>query len=612
MVRNYIRKTDRGKIPDESFEKAYEAVKTQTMSLREAAIAFEIDKMTLFRFIRKKDESKGQKVKMGYAKPRQIFPDQLESELEEYIIRSSKIYYGLTPQNIKVLAYELAVANKNVIAVPDSWTNHKMASKDWFTLFLKRHARLSIREPEATSLGRATSFNKANVGLFFDNLKCTLEKYKFENKDIWNVDETGVQTVQRPNKIVAEKGVHQVGKVTSAERGQTVTMVLAVSAIGNSVPPMFVFPRVFFKDHFIINGPPGCIGTSYPSGWITSKSFLKFIKHFHGHVRSTKDNPCLLILDNHESHLSIEVLNFCKENGIVMLSFPPHTSHRLQPLDRSVYGPFKKFYFASVDDWMINNPGKTVTIYDIPDIVKLALPRAINPANIISGFQATGIAPYNRAVFTDADFLSSSVTDREMTSQDSALETAQAGTSNAYDLQSQVHQTETTSAVPSTSKDFSLCLSTVSPQDIRPYPKAGERKNNKKGKKPLKSAILTSTPVKERLEKEAEEKEAKKIAKSKTAKKRLFKMMETDTKEKKMGKKKKFISNKKIKVESESEEEDDALCIICLEPYSKSKPGQNWIQCISCRKWAHIECGKDCTMYTCIHCTSDFVISDSD
>ncbi|XP_046666483.1 MFS-type transporter clz9-like [Homalodisca vitripennis] len=141
--------------------------------------------------------------------------------------------------------------------------------------------------------------------------------------DIWNIDETGVQTVQRPNKIVAQKGVRQVGKATSAERGQTVTMVLAVSAIGNSVSPMFVFPRVFFKDHFIINGPPGCIGTSYPSGWITSESFLTFIKHFHGHVRSSKGNPCLLVLDNHESHLSIEVLNFCKENGIVMLSFPP-------------------------------------------------------------------------------------------------------------------------------------------------------------------------------------------------------------------------------------------------------------------------------------------------
>ncbi|XP_046661273.1 uncharacterized protein LOC124354680 [Homalodisca vitripennis] len=509
MVRNYTRKTDRGKVPDESFEKAYEAVKTKTMSLREAVVAFEIDKMTLFRFIRKKDESQGQTVTMGYTKRRKIFPDQLESQLEEYIIHSSKIYYGVTPQNIKVLAYELAMANRNIITLPDSWINHKMATKDWFSLFMKRHPRLSIREPEATSLSRATSFNKVNVDLFFDNLKSTLDKYKIEPKDIWNIDETGVQTVQRPNKIVAQKGVRQVGKATSAERGQTVTMVLAVSAIGHSVPPMLVFPRVFFKDHFIINGPPGCIGTSYPSGWITSESFLTFIKHFHGHVRSSKGNPCLLVLDNHESHLSIEVLNFCKENGIVMLSFPPHTSHRLQPLDRSVYGPFKRFYFASVDDWMVNNAGKTVTIYDIPGIVKMALPRAINPTNIISGFQATGIAPYNREVFTENDFLFSAVTDREMTSQDSTVKTSQAGTSNADGLHSKVNRTETTTAIPSTNKDVSVGVFTVSPQEIRPYPKARERKNIKKGRKSLKFAILTSTPVKERLEVEAKKRKLK-------------------------------------------------------------------------------------------------------
>jgi hypothetical protein len=30
-----------------------------------------------------------------------------------------------------------------------------------------------------------------------------------------------------------------------------------------------------------------------------------------------------------------------KENGIVMLTLPPHTLHKLQPLDRTVFGPYK-------------------------------------------------------------------------------------------------------------------------------------------------------------------------------------------------------------------------------------------------------------------------------
>ena len=54
-----------------------------------------------------------------------------------------------------------------------------------------------------------------------------------------------------------------------AERGALVTMALAVSAIGNSVPPYFIFPRVNFKSHFIRDGPIGCDGSAHSSGWMT-------------------------------------------------------------------------------------------------------------------------------------------------------------------------------------------------------------------------------------------------------------------------------------------------------------------------------------------------------
>ncbi|GBP63913.1 hypothetical protein EVAR_39576_1 [Eumeta japonica] len=68
------------------------------------------------------------------------------------------------------------------------------------------------------------------------------------------MDETGVTTVQKPSKVIARKGFKQVGAITSAERGTLVTLAAAVSAVGNSVPPFFVFPRVHFKDYFIRDG----------------------------------------------------------------------------------------------------------------------------------------------------------------------------------------------------------------------------------------------------------------------------------------------------------------------------------------------------------------------
>lgn len=53
-----------------------------------------------------------------------------------------------------------------------------------------------------------------------------------------------------------------------------------------------------------------------------------------------------------------------------------------------------------------------MSIYDIPLILKEALPFAATPNNIQKGFAVAGIWPYNREVFQDDEFLPSEVTNR--------------------------------------------------------------------------------------------------------------------------------------------------------------------------------------------------------
>lgn len=56
---------------------------------------------------------------------------------------------------------------------------------------------------------------------------------------------------------MTETGKKQVGSVTSAERGELVTVVCAVNAAGNAIPPMFIFPRMRYKDRFMVGAPAG-------------------------------------------------------------------------------------------------------------------------------------------------------------------------------------------------------------------------------------------------------------------------------------------------------------------------------------------------------------------
>jgi len=55
------------------------------------------------------------------------------------------------------------------------------------------------------------------VKLFFDNLQQCFGRYSFFPNDIWNMDETAVTTVQKPNKVIARRGIKQIWAITSAE-----------------------------------------------------------------------------------------------------------------------------------------------------------------------------------------------------------------------------------------------------------------------------------------------------------------------------------------------------------------------------------------------------------
>jgi len=151
-------------------------------------------------------------------KNRLVFSEEQQRHLEEYLITASNIYFGLSPIEVRKLAYSFAVHNRPNVAVSTNWAEKEMAGADWFSGFLKRHPSLSIRTPEATSLARASAFTEHNVGRFLTNLEEVMARYKFEPQSVWNMDETGITTVHKPNKVVARRGYKQVGSLTSAER----------------------------------------------------------------------------------------------------------------------------------------------------------------------------------------------------------------------------------------------------------------------------------------------------------------------------------------------------------------------------------------------------------
>jgi hypothetical protein len=349
----------RPKVSEENLGKAIEAVKNGT-SIRMAAKQFQLSRVTLQRHFQSHLNSGNETFTyINNCNVWKVFNCEEEKQLVKYLLTASQMHYGLSKNDVLGLAYQFAKANAK--KYPTAWDINCQAGEQWFTDFRKRNCELSLRKPRATSIARSSAFNKPIVNQFFDKLENVLQKHGFTADNIYNVDESGISTVHTPPKVIAGKGTKQVGCVTSSERGYNVTIIGCVNAFGNSVPPVLIFPRVNFKNHMLHGAPPLSYGTCNPSGWSTAEIFVEFLEHFIKLVKPSKDRKVLLILDNHESHITIDAINKARDNGIVMLTIPPHTSHKLQPLDVTVFGPFKKYYNIACKNWLSTNPGKLVS-----------------------------------------------------------------------------------------------------------------------------------------------------------------------------------------------------------------------------------------------------------
>jgi hypothetical protein len=97
-------------------------------------------------------------------------------------------------------------------------------------------------------------------------LELVMEKHKFVESKIFNIDETGIYTIQEPVKILGPKGQKQVGAAISWEREKNVTAVCAVSVSGNFVPPMLIYPRSRMSPQLQKGGPVGAIYSCSKNG----------------------------------------------------------------------------------------------------------------------------------------------------------------------------------------------------------------------------------------------------------------------------------------------------------------------------------------------------------
>lgn len=120
---------------------------------------------------------------------------------------------------------------------------------------------------------------------------------------------------------------------------------------------MVIFPYKKIPKAIVESVPENWTLGRSDSGWITSEVFYEnMANHFIPYLKSSNiTRPVVIFVDGHRSHLTIQVSQLCDDNGVILISLFPNTTHIMQPADVAVFKPSKSGWTAAVRNWKFQN-----------------------------------------------------------------------------------------------------------------------------------------------------------------------------------------------------------------------------------------------------------------
>ncbi|KAF9411499.1 hypothetical protein HW555_009740 [Spodoptera exigua] len=169
-------KKKNGSWEPQSLQTAIDKVMSKELSVRQAAMRYNIPKSTIHDKIKALNRGEEVTMKPKLGRFTNTFSAEYEQVLVDHIKDLSNRCMPLMKKEFLKLAYDLA----EVMKVPHRFNKEKGSAN-----FMKRHSDISLRASESTSMMRAVGFNKPQVHLFYDNLEKLMKQYKFRHSRVW-------------------------------------------------------------------------------------------------------------------------------------------------------------------------------------------------------------------------------------------------------------------------------------------------------------------------------------------------------------------------------------------------------------------------------------------
>ena len=191
----------------------------------------------------------------------------------------------------------------------------------------------------------------------------------------------------------------QNGRITQACQDgnrEFISLLACINAAGGALPPALIYKGEALQSTWLedLNHQLAYFSFS-PNGWSSNAIGIHWLKNvFQRHTSHQRRR--LLIVDGHSSHVNMQFIDLCDQLNILLLILPAHSTHRLQPLDVSLFAPLASYYTTALNDLTCTSLSMvSMTKRSFFSIFWKAWGQAFTSQNIQSGWRKTGIWPFD-------------------------------------------------------------------------------------------------------------------------------------------------------------------------------------------------------------------------
>jgi hypothetical protein len=240
--------------------------------------------------------------------------------------------------------------------------------------------------------------------LTISKLKEKVEKYHIKPHNTYNFDEKGflIGLCHSMKRIVALQHLLSKKILGASQDGsrEFISLLACICADGTALPPALIYQGTSsdLQDTWLEDfdhSSDRAYFTTSEKGWTNEELGMKWLQIFNHHTKEKAGNSRrLLLVDGHSSHVNLRFIDYCDKNRIILGVLPPHSTHRLQPLDVGIFSPLAHAYSQEIDHLIQSSCGfSRLTKRSFWKLFSAAWNHSVTSSNIKSAFSSPGIYP---------------------------------------------------------------------------------------------------------------------------------------------------------------------------------------------------------------------------